>query len=71
MKLVAATKEHVVEMMAWFPDRDSCGYWGGPMFRFPFTERSFLEDVAWGGIAVVFPAWVERGADWVRPVLSS
>lgn len=42
--LVEATPGHLREMMTWFPDREGCVTWGGPEFRFPFTEESFLED---------------------------
>lgn len=44
MKLVPATDDHVSEIMGWFPDRRSCQIWGGPEFRFPFTDLTFLED---------------------------
>jgi ribosomal protein S18 acetylase RimI-like enzyme len=44
MKLVRATDNHVLAIMEWFPDRLSCQLWGGPEFRFPFTEATFLED---------------------------
>ena len=30
--------------MSWFPDERSCRTWGGPEFRFPFTEGTFAED---------------------------
>jgi ribosomal protein S18 acetylase RimI-like enzyme len=42
--LVPATKEHLKAMLSWFPDRLSVVTWGGPEFRFPFTEQSFYED---------------------------
>ena len=44
MKLVPATDGHVSAIMEWFPDRRSCQIWGGPQFRFPFTDLTFLED---------------------------
>jgi ribosomal protein S18 acetylase RimI-like enzyme len=31
-------------MMSWFPTADSCTVWGGPEFRFPFTDESFVAD---------------------------
>ena len=31
-------------MMTWFPDGPSCRIWGGPEFRFPFSEQSFQAD---------------------------
>jgi len=42
--LRAATREDLVAMMGWFADAPSCRIWGGPEFRFPFTEQSFQED---------------------------
>jgi RimJ/RimL family protein N-acetyltransferase len=42
--LVPATRAHLKEMMAWFPTHQGCAFWGGPAFRFPFTEQSFFED---------------------------
>lgn len=44
MKLIPSTKEHLHKMMGWFPDKDSCCSWGGPDFRFPFSEKTFIED---------------------------
>jgi ribosomal protein S18 acetylase RimI-like enzyme len=41
------------ELMSWFPDRESCQVWGGPEFRFPFTETSFREDAKLGSL----PSW--------------
>ncbi|AWF79518.1 N-acetyltransferase [Microbulbifer sp. A4B17] len=34
-------------LMSWLPDREQCQQWGGPDFRFPFEQRSFLEDCRW------------------------
>jgi ribosomal protein S18 acetylase RimI-like enzyme len=45
MKLVEVAPGHIREMMTWFPDRRSCEMWGGPSFRFPYTEATFLEDM--------------------------
>jgi len=42
--LRAATKDDLVAMMGWFPDCQSCRIWGGPDFRYPFSEQSFQED---------------------------
>jgi RimJ/RimL family protein N-acetyltransferase len=42
--LVAATRAHLKEMMAWFPTREACAVWSGPAFRFPFTEQTFFDD---------------------------
>ena len=41
------------ELMRWFPDRESCQVWGGPEFRFPFTEGGFREDTKLGSL----PSW--------------
>lgn len=32
------------EVMTWFPDAHSVNIWGGPVFRYPFTEETFRED---------------------------
>lgn len=42
--LVPATRGHLRAMMAWFSTHQACAFWGGPAFRFPFTEQSFFED---------------------------
>ncbi|MCO1334549.1 GNAT family N-acetyltransferase [Microbulbifer sp. OS29] len=34
-------------LMSWLPDREQCQQWGGPDFRFPFNQGSFLEDCRW------------------------
>ena len=44
MKLEPATPDHLRRIMPWFPDQASCLVWGGPQFRHPFTEASFVED---------------------------
>ncbi len=31
-------------LMTWFPDPHSVEIWGGPVFRYPFTRDTFLED---------------------------
>jgi len=58
LRLVPATDEHVAELMTWFRDPESTALWGGPDFRFPFTDASFREDAHWGrmpALAVVGP----------------
>src|SRR5687768_17388388 len=45
MNLVTAAQTHLLEMLHWFPDRHSCAIWGGPEFRYPFTEATFREDI--------------------------
>ena len=57
-ELVPATEAHVRELMSWFCDAESCALWGGPAFRFPFTEATFREDARWGempALALVDP----------------
>lgn len=39
--------------MSWFPDELSCHIWGGPDFRFPFTEATFREDAKLASL----PTW--------------
>lgn len=46
--LVAATERDIDQVMTWFPDADSVNIWGGPVFRYPFTAESFLEDCHFG-----------------------
>jgi ribosomal protein S18 acetylase RimI-like enzyme len=41
------------QLMSWFVDAAACRTWGGPEFRFPFTESSFREDSRIGRQ----PAW--------------
>jgi ribosomal protein S18 acetylase RimI-like enzyme len=43
-RLVRTTREHLRQMMAWFPDAGSCAVWGGPEFRYPFSEETFVAD---------------------------
>lgn len=45
MKLVEAKDPHLREIMAWFNDEASLKVWGGPSFRYPFNERSFMQDL--------------------------
>jgi ribosomal protein S18 acetylase RimI-like enzyme len=51
MKLVEADIGHVRSLMTWFPDAPSVAIWGGPNFRFPFDEESFLKDMRWDDLA--------------------
>jgi ribosomal protein S18 acetylase RimI-like enzyme len=39
---------HVAHLMGWFADESACRSWGGPGFRFPFTETTFREDTRLG-----------------------
>lgn len=45
MKLARFDGSHLTELMTWFTDITSLQTWGGPQFRFPFTEASFREDL--------------------------
>ena len=39
---------HLAHLMGWFADESACRSWGGPGFRFPFTETTFREDTRFG-----------------------
>ena len=43
-RLAGTTRDHLRQMMAWFPNGASCALWGGPEFRYPFTEATFVAD---------------------------
>ncbi len=42
--LAAADVVDINELMGWFPDAHSVAIWGGPGFRYPFTEKTFRDD---------------------------
>lgn len=44
MRFQRFDETHLPELMKWFPDETTLQTWGGPEFRFPFTEASFRED---------------------------
>ncbi|MBS0366027.1 MAG: GNAT family N-acetyltransferase [Proteobacteria bacterium] len=44
LRLQSFEGSQLSELMSWFPDQHSCQRWGGPEFRFPFTEATFRED---------------------------
>lgn len=44
MKFQPFDGSQLPELMSWFPDSMSCQTWGGPEFRFPFTEATFRDD---------------------------
>lgn len=46
-ELVRASIPHVEELMSWCRDGETVSTWGGPLFRYPFSRESFLEDVCW------------------------
>lgn len=61
MRLQFFDVSQLPELMSWFPDRRSCETWGGPHFRFPFTDASFREDAKLDSL----PSWAlvpESGA---------
>ena len=45
MKLIPADEDHVLTMLDWFPSALAAHQWAGPKFRFPFSKKSFLEDL--------------------------
>lgn len=47
VKIVRTGVRHLETLKSWFPDRASCVEWGGPDFRFPFSNETFLEDIHW------------------------
>lgn len=51
MQFITPSLVHIRELMTWFPDEASVRIWGGPVFRYPFDESSFLADIHWGRMA--------------------
>jgi ribosomal protein S18 acetylase RimI-like enzyme len=47
MDIVATRPEHLDTLKSWFPDKQSLRQWGGPLFRHPFRDATFLEDMRW------------------------
>ncbi len=45
MKLIPFERQHVPLLMNWFLNQDQVMQWGGPSFRFPYTEELFTEDL--------------------------
>lgn len=45
MNLIKFDKLHLAEIMEWFPDKESISIWGGPNFRFPYSDQSFMSDL--------------------------
>jgi ribosomal protein S18 acetylase RimI-like enzyme len=71
MQPILATRAHIRALMSWFPDERSVRVWGGPFFRFPFDEDTFLQDLHWGrmathvlvdadGTLLAFGQWYEK-----------
>jgi ribosomal protein S18 acetylase RimI-like enzyme len=46
LTVARATRAHLRQMMPWFPNAQACMVWGGVIFRFPFTEDTFVQDCA-------------------------
>jgi hypothetical protein len=42
--LAATSDGDIDKVMTWLPDAASVKIWGGPNFRFPFTQATFRED---------------------------
>jgi ribosomal protein S18 acetylase RimI-like enzyme len=51
MHLIIPSIDHIRHLMTWFSDKPSVQIWCGPVFRHPFTEETFVEDMRWGDIA--------------------
>jgi len=50
MDIIETRTEHLEILKTWFPDGPSIRQWGGPLFRYPFTHATFLEDMRWGEV---------------------
>ena len=40
-------ESHLSALMGWISSPTACHQWGGPWFRYPFTQQSFSEDCRW------------------------
>ena len=49
--LTDAEASDINRLRAWFPDSAAIAAWGGPAFRFPFSESTFEEDCRWRDMA--------------------
>lgn len=45
MQLQQPTKQQLFQVMEWVRNPKVFNIWAGPGFRFPFTEKSFIEDL--------------------------
>lgn len=48
MNIERASLEDIQLLKPWFATKQASYLWGGPGLRFPYTEKSFLEDIFWG-----------------------
>ncbi len=44
MKFIPANKQHLLQIMPWFITESELYQWGGPHFRYPFTDETFHID---------------------------
>ena len=49
--LAEVTAQDLPELMSWFRNARSVMEWGGPAFRYPFTEETFRKECHWGKMA--------------------
>ncbi len=47
MHLTKTESSELETLKGWFADKTDCYRWGGPRVRFPFTNKTFLEDIQW------------------------
>jgi len=45
MNLIKFDKSYLAEIMKWFPNEESISIWGGPNFRYPYSDESFMNDL--------------------------
>jgi ribosomal protein S18 acetylase RimI-like enzyme len=50
MKIETATHQDAIEVMDWFPDKESVMMWGSPYTRYPLREETFFRDIYWGRV---------------------
>ena len=45
MTLQPLNNTHIIELMSWFNNQNETAQWAGPYFRYPFTKKTFIEDL--------------------------
>ena len=45
MTLLSLDNTNIIELMSWFNSQHDITQWAGPYFRYPFTEKTFIEDL--------------------------